>query len=124
MGQVNLHYHDARGMILPSKRNSRLMRRHTGVNLMHVRFSQSCPTCGRRVEIDAALLGRTVACQHCRAEFVAHVNEDAGQLGETEYHLMDRVEKVLARAAMHAGSGGATAQPAAPQNSAGSTPIA
>ena len=34
-------------------------------------FVQSCPTCGRRLEIRLAYLGRTVACAHCRGEFVA-----------------------------------------------------
>ena len=38
---------------------------------MTYRFVQSCPTCGRKLEIRVDLLGRAVACQHCQAEFVA-----------------------------------------------------
>ena len=45
---------------------------------MSVRFTQCCPTCGRRVQIRATLLGRTVACQHCKAEFVAQMDADRG----------------------------------------------
>ena len=64
---------------------------------MSVRFSQSCPTCGRRMEVRASLLGRTIACQHCRAEFTATAHEDmAGQRGP-EHDLMRRVEEALRR---------------------------
>lgn len=64
---------------------------------MSVRFSQSCPTCGRRVEIAAPLLGRTVGCQHCSAEFVANPNADLIQTGGADA-LMSRVEQLLAQA--------------------------
>jgi len=72
---------------------------------MSVRFTQSCPTCGRRVQVAASLLGRTVACQHCQAQFVATSgleNEQAGS-GELESlpsldPLMMRVEEALERA--------------------------
>jgi hypothetical protein len=72
---------------------------------MSVRFTQSCPTCGRRLRIRASLLGCTVACQHCQAEFVAesHVagRTTAMQEGEScdsSSDLMDRVEQALKRA--------------------------
>lgn len=45
---------------------------------MPIRFTQSCPTCGRRVQIRASLVGYNVVCQHCSAEFVARSD------GETE----------------------------------------
>lgn len=70
---------------------------------MSVRFTQSCPTCGRRVQIHTSLLGRTVACQHCKGEFIA----EAGLEGETVEGdaasdkldpLMERVELALQRA--------------------------
>lgn len=32
---------------------------------------QECPTCGRRLIVRIDLLGRTVACQHCQAQFQA-----------------------------------------------------
>ena len=72
---------------------------------MSVRFTQSCPTCGRRIQIAASLLGCTVACQHCEGEFVANAGSE-GELsdcGEPSVHevsdpLMDRVEQALERA--------------------------
>ena len=71
---------------------------------MSIRFTQSCPTCGRRLQIRTSLLGCTVACQHCQAEFVA----DSGLQPESRScesvasdaadPLMTRVEEVLQRA--------------------------
>ncbi len=93
----------ARGTILPS-RMSRAYLFDNGVPEMSVRFTQSCPTCGRRLQIRASLLGCTVACQHCQAEFVA----DSGGSREPEStdtdamdssdSLMLRVEQVLEKA--------------------------
>lgn len=34
-------------------------------------YHQGCPVCGRRLQIDVALLGRRVYCQHCGGGFVA-----------------------------------------------------
>ena len=71
---------------------------------MSVRFTQSCPTCGRRLQIRAALLGCTVACQHCRAEFVAESADDRSSKPEepkqmeSSDDLMLRVEQVLEKA--------------------------
>ncbi len=63
-----------------------------------VHFTRSCPTCGRRVEIRAALLGRTVACQHCGAEFTATASDDPSQHIDEGHRLMDRVERALQQA--------------------------
>ena len=71
---------------------------------MSVRFTQPCPTCGRRLQIRASLLGCTIACQHCQAEFVA--DSEAKTLSESpdtppiesSDDLMLRVEQVLAKA--------------------------
>ena len=73
---------------------------------MSVRFTQSCPTCGRRLQIRASLLGCTVACQHCHAEFVADSERNGmPESSETEIKPMDssaelmmRVEQVLEKA--------------------------
>ena len=68
---------------------------------MALRFTQSCPTCGRRVEIRAALLGCTVACQHCRAEFVAEpgvsIDQPPASMGQADSSddLMARVDQLL-----------------------------
>ena len=38
---------------------------------MSVRFTQSCPTCGRRVQVRVSLVGYDVACPHCQSHFRA-----------------------------------------------------
>jgi hypothetical protein len=72
---------------------------------MSVRFTQSCPTCGRRIQVRASLMGCDVACQHCHAVFVAE--QDSAHLSvQPEVvaddlnldPLMDRVEQALSRA--------------------------
>jgi len=65
---------------------------------MSIRFSQSCPTCGRRVEVRASLLGMTVACQHCGSEFTASDCDGDGDEARSTEALMRRVEQVLAKA--------------------------
>ena len=61
-----------------------------------IRFSRSCPTCGRRVEIRAVLLGHTVACQHCSAHFVATASNDYDLATiNQESQLMARVQRAL-----------------------------
>ncbi|QEF98859.1 hypothetical protein Mal15_29160 [Stieleria maiorica] len=62
-----------------------------------VRFTRSCPTCGRRIQIRGSLLGRVVACRHCNAEFVAMVSDDTSGCVDDAQRLMDRVESVLSR---------------------------
>ena len=71
---------------------------------MTVRFTQSCPTCGRRIQIRASLLGCTVGCQHCHAVFVAQedfegaVSRQAPSVDLPPDPLMERVEQALNRA--------------------------
>jgi hypothetical protein len=71
---------------------------------MSVRFTQCCPTCGRRIQIQTTLLGCTVACQHCRAEFVSQLESEQElpsvnpQASQTEPDpLMARVDALLAQ---------------------------
>lgn len=72
---------------------------------MSLRYTQSCPTCGRRVQIRASLIGYSVACQHCRAEFIADVDGESRTAGvdgsprRAMDPLMARVEEALQRAA-------------------------
>lgn len=71
---------------------------------MSVRFTQSCPTCGRRIQVRASLMGCDVRCQHCDAVFVAQ--EDSMQSSmpsriTEDFNsdpLMSRVEQALSRA--------------------------
>ncbi len=71
---------------------------------MSIRFTQSCPTCGRRLQIRTSLLGCTVACQHCQAEFIAEsgleqtMPIESSESDDSSDALMMRVEKVLQRA--------------------------
>ena len=62
-----------------------------------VRFTRSCPTCGRRIQIRGSLLGRTVACRHCNAEFIAMATDDTAGSVDDAQRLMDRVDAVLSR---------------------------
>lgn len=65
---------------------------------MSIKFTQACPTCGRRIDVRASLLGCTVACQHCGAEFTAGANE-ASTFGRAQGDdLLARVETALRRA--------------------------
>ena len=76
---------------------------------MSVRFTQCCPTCGRRIQIQTTLLGRTVACQHCQAEFVSRLESEQelppvnAQASQTESDpLMARVDALLAQSSQDA----------------------
>lgn len=65
---------------------------------MSIKFTQSCPTCGRRVDVRASLLGCIVACQHCGAEFTANANVGSRPGRNSDDELLARVEKALRRA--------------------------
>ena len=60
-------------------------------------FTQSCPACGRRLHVATELLGNTVGCRHCRAEFVAC---DPAQVSvqHTDWRtaLLQRADELLA----------------------------
>lgn len=34
-------------------------------------FVQSCPTCGRKLQVKVEYLGLEVSCQHCGAKFIS-----------------------------------------------------
>jgi hypothetical protein len=44
-------------------------------------FYQQCPVCGRSLRIPVQYFGHTVACQHCRGEFVADNHATHSQNG-------------------------------------------
>jgi len=65
---------------------------------MPLHFKQSCPVCGRRLEVPARLLGQTIGCQHCTAEFRAGENqEESNSAADAGDALLARVEAILAR---------------------------
>jgi DNA-directed RNA polymerase subunit RPC12/RpoP len=61
-----------------------------------VAFHQGCPVCGRRLEIDVALLGAKVYCQHCGGRFIA-MDESLGVRADAA--VADRADELLAQAA-------------------------
>jgi ribosomal protein L37AE/L43A len=65
---------------------------------MTIKFNQSCPTCGRRIDVRASLLGCIVACQHCGAEFTATADEDMVARRDPGEDLLKRVEQALEKA--------------------------
>jgi ribosomal protein L37AE/L43A len=64
---------------------------------MPLHFTQSCPTCGRRLEVHTRLLGQNVACQHCNAEFVAGSMDEDKSWANSSYDLLARVDAALQR---------------------------
>ncbi len=60
-------------------------------------FVQTCPICGRSLQIRLEYLGRSVACQHCHGQFTA--TDPALLPVETLYEtddLQTRVDELLA----------------------------
>ncbi len=64
---------------------------------MPLHFTQSCPICGRRLEVHTRLLGQKVACQHCHAEFFAGSVDENQSWTDSSYDLLARVEEALKR---------------------------
>jgi predicted RNA-binding Zn-ribbon protein involved in translation (DUF1610 family) len=65
-----------------------------------LRFAQTCDTCGRWLDVRIELLGRTVACPHCQAEFVARCQETAGAHAGSirsvpDHSLDERIARLL-----------------------------
>jgi hypothetical protein len=62
-------------------------------------YVQECPTCGRRLQIRVAYLGRRLFCQHCGGPFYA-CDPSAGPapmpIGRTPAQLLERAEELLA----------------------------
>ena len=60
-------------------------------------FVQECPTCGRRLQIRVAHLGKRLYCQHCSGPFFAS-DPSAGIYSPDRSHakLLERAEKLLA----------------------------
>lgn len=66
-----------------------------------VYFHQTCPVCGRTLEIGVHLLGRTVYCQHCGGGFVALDDSlRAGRVVSGSADTSRRVDALLERAAL------------------------
>ena len=61
-------------------------------------FVQECPTCGRNLEIRVEYLGKKVACQHCRGQFLATDSKTAQYFSESGV-LLRRADELLELAA-------------------------
>ena len=62
-------------------------------------FAQECPTCGRGLRIRIQYLGKEVACQHCRSQFVACAQgSDSYAASQTGLALLRRADELLATA--------------------------
>ena len=61
-----------------------------------VYYVQECPTCGRRLQIRVAHLGRQVVCQHCLAEFVASDPANKYSCSDSGQDLLARADELLA----------------------------
>ncbi|MBW3600972.1 MAG: transposase [Planctomycetes bacterium] len=63
-------------------------------------YVQECPTCGRRLQIRVAYLGRRLFCQHCGGPFSAcDPSSGPAPLDPSPAHLLERAEQLLAFAA-------------------------
>ena len=62
-------------------------------------FVQSCPTCGRRLQVRIEYLGKEVMCQHCRAHFHASDSSMPAAAAETGA-LLERVDQLLAESSI------------------------
>ena len=56
---------------------------------MSLHFTQSCPTCGRRMRVRASLMGMSVACQHCNATFDADGHDEPSTEAFTTSSVQD-----------------------------------
>jgi len=60
-------------------------------------YVQECPTCGRRLQIRVAYLGRRLFCQHCGGPFHACDSSSGPPPSEFAHaHLLERAEQLLA----------------------------
>jgi ribosomal protein L37AE/L43A len=59
-------------------------------------FIQECPTCGRRLQVRLAYLGKRVACHHCGAKFAAcDPQSPESPMSDSSGTLLSRVDQLL-----------------------------
>ncbi|HZZ72803.1 MAG TPA: response regulator [Pirellulales bacterium] len=63
-------------------------------------FVQGCPTCGRKLQIRVAYLGRNVVCQHCQGRFIATDPSSTPDIDPTESAILRRADQLLETASM------------------------
>jgi DNA-directed RNA polymerase subunit M/transcription elongation factor TFIIS len=63
----------------------------------NIYFVQSCPTCGRNLQVRVEYLGKRVVCQHCSAKFDA-CNDATVRSGSVSGAALQSSVDILARA--------------------------
>ena len=61
-------------------------------------FVQSCPVCGRRLNVRVEHLGKIVECSHCRGKFVAADPSSQRGAATTAQSLLHKADLLLKRA--------------------------
>jgi len=62
-------------------------------------YVQTCPVCGRHLEVRIQYLGKQVSCVHCGGGFVAsHPRQNGAQARKVESDLMGRADRLLDQA--------------------------
>lgn len=64
-------------------------------------FVQSCPACGRSLQVRVDYLGKGVACQHCQANFVASQEQRVPAPSESGLALLQRADELLKAVERH-----------------------
>lgn len=62
-------------------------------------FIQSCPTCGRKLQIKVEYLGKRLVCQHCQGKLVAVASQasECAALSDSGFDLLAKADELLER---------------------------
>ena len=63
-------------------------------------YLQDCPTCGRKLQIRVAYLGRSVVCQHCQGAFLATDPANTPEVDLTSSAILRRADQLLESASL------------------------
>jgi len=63
-------------------------------------YLQDCPTCGRKLQIRVAYLGKNVVCQHCQARFIATDPNSTPEIDLSSSAILRRADQLLETASM------------------------
>jgi hypothetical protein len=70
--------------------------------------NQTCPVCGRNLQVAVELLGQTVKCRICHGEFLAR---EESRLWHSDVSLLERADNLLATSASFRNGSGRTCFP-------------
>ena len=59
-------------------------------------FNQTCPVCGRGLQIAVDLLGQQVACRHCRGRFIANDASFYRDPIDFDISLLEQADQLIA----------------------------